>query len=71
MMIEALRGLYNEDEITKDYSIPKEHVHGFLYYLAEKGDFALIVKQGDRNQINFLLADFAADYLTLQNNNDE
>lgn len=70
MMIEALRGLYNEDEITRDYSIPKEHVDGFLYYLAEKGDFALIVKQGDRNQINFLLADFAADYLTLQNNNE-
>jgi len=65
-MIETLRGMYNEDEMTEYYGIPNENVDGFLYYLAEKADFVLTVKEGDKKQIDFLLANFAHDYLALQ-----
>jgi len=65
-MIETVRGLYNEDEIVNLFDIPAEHIDGFLYYLAEKEYFMMVVKQGNKAQVGFIMADFAKDYMALQ-----
>jgi len=61
-----IRGSFNEDEITSQYGIPKEHVDGFLYYLAENKDFAVILKQGNKQYIDFMMMEQAKAYLKLQ-----
>lgn len=66
IMIETVRGLYNEDEIVNLFDIPAEHVDGFLYYLAEKEYFMMMVKEGNKAQVGFIMADFAKDYMALQ-----
>ena len=64
-MIEELQGMYNEDEITKLFGIPKENVNGFLYYLSEDEVFALTVKQGRKPYLDFLMLDYAKTYVSL------
>lgn len=65
-IIGSIRGSFNEDEITSQFGIPKEHVDGFLYYLAENKEFASILKQSNKQYIDFMMMEQAKAYLKLQ-----
>ncbi|MDV6169101.1 hypothetical protein R1T16_11760 [Flavobacterium sp. DG1-102-2] len=65
MMIESLQGMYNEDEIMQMFGIPQENVSGFFYYLSEDKEFALLVKQGRKPNIDFQMLNYAKEYIAL------
>jgi len=65
-VIDNIRGIYNEDEITRQYSIPSEQVNGFMYFLAESKDFTTAVKGGNKQYIDFMMLELAKEYLKRQ-----
>lgn len=65
-VISSIRGALDDDTISQQYNIPKEHVGGFLYYLAENKDFAATLKQGNKQYIDFMMMEMAKAYLKLQ-----
>jgi hypothetical protein len=65
-VINNIRGIYNEDEITRQYNVPAEQVEGFMYFLADSPDFTAAVKQGNKQYIDFIMLELAKEYLKRQ-----
>lgn len=61
-----IRGIYNEDEITSQYGIPKEYVDGFIFYLVEDESFKDAIKKDNKQYIDFLMMNLAKEYLKLK-----
>jgi hypothetical protein len=65
-VMDNVSGLYNEDEITANYNIPKELVRGFVYYLTENEEYVVAVKSKNKAYIDFLTMELSKKYLKLQ-----
>jgi len=65
-VVNNIRGIYNEDEITRQYNIPTEQVDGFIYFLADDKDFTAAVKQGNKQYIDFMMLELAKEFLKRQ-----
>lgn len=62
-LIEDVYGLYTEDEITREFSIPKEHVKGFVYFLVEDKEFVEAATANNPESTRFIIARLAGQYL--------
>ncbi|AOE53296.1 hypothetical protein ALW18_12655 [Flavobacterium psychrophilum] len=65
-VISSIRASFDDEEISQQYNIPKEHVDGFLFYLAENKDFTAVLKQGNKQYVDFMMMEQAKAYLKLQ-----
>lgn len=70
MAIDKLNGLFNEDEITELFKIPKEYVQGFLFFVAEDPTFATSISSKNLAMAHFLMSGMAVKYLELIKNNE-
>lgn len=70
MAIDKLNGLFNEDEITELFKIPKEYVQGFLFFVAEDPTFATSMNSKNLAIAQFLMSGMAVKYLELIKNNE-
>lgn len=70
MAIDKLNGLFNEDEITEQFKIPKEYVQGFLFFVAEDPAFVTSMTSKDVVMVKFLMSGMAVKYLELIKNNE-
>lgn len=70
MAIDKLNGLFNEDEITELFKIPKEYVQGFLFFVAEDPTFATSMSSKNLAMAQFLMSGMAVKYLELIKNNE-
>jgi hypothetical protein len=61
-----VQGLYSEEELIATYHIPKEHINGFLYYVAEDKEFVTALKAKNKQYIDFLMMELSKKYLKLQ-----
>jgi len=65
-VVGSVNGLYNEEQLIRDYKIPRELVNGFIYYLAENEDYVRAVKAKNKAYIDFLTMELSKKYLKLQ-----
>lgn len=70
MAIDKINGIFNEDEITELFKIPKEYVQGFLFYLAEDPAFAASMSAKNIGLAQSLMSAMAVKYLDLLNNDE-
>ena len=69
--LEVLSGMFTNDEIEKDYSIPADYVQGFLYYCVEDAGFGAAVKAKNITLARFLMSGLAINYITLLNEDQD
>lgn len=65
-VVSTIRELYSDEEINVKYNIPKEMVNGFIFYLADKPDFATTIKGKNKAYTDFLMMELSKEYLKLQ-----
>jgi len=65
-IVETIRGMYNEDEITDMFGVPKEQVNGFMYYLGEDKLFGVMISKGWQPSLDFTMMNHAKEYLRIQ-----
>lgn len=65
-IVETIRGIYNEDEITEKFKVPKEQVNGFMYYLGEDKLFGVMISKGRTPSLDFTMMNQAKEYLKIQ-----
>lgn len=70
MAIDKLNGLFNKDEITELFKIPKEYVQGFLFFVAEDPVLATSINSKNLAMTQFLMSGMAVKYLELIKNNE-
>ncbi|MDV6169099.1 hypothetical protein R1T16_11750 [Flavobacterium sp. DG1-102-2] len=61
-----IKNIYSDEDITRQYNIPKENINGFIYYLVEQQEFKDAIKQGNKQFIDFLMMNMAKKFLNLQ-----
>lgn len=61
-----IKNIYSDEDITRQYNIPKENINGFIYYLVEQQEFKDAIKQGNKQFIDFLMMNMAKKFLKLQ-----
>ncbi len=66
VVLEGIKGLYDEDDMHEKFNIPREKAAGFMYYLVEDKDFSLAVKAKNKDYLDFLLIGLSEKYLKLQ-----
>jgi len=66
MILDDIRGMYNEDEITNMFGVPKEQVNGFMYYLGEDKLFGVLISKGRTPSLDFTMMNHAKEYLKIQ-----
>lgn len=64
--IDNIRGLYDDEEITANYHIPKEQISGFIYYLVENKEFEAALKAKNKPYVDFMMMELSKDYLKMQ-----
>lgn len=70
MALDKLNGLFNEDEITKYFKIPKEHVQGFLFFVAEDPELVAGMSLKNMAKAQSIMMDMAVKYFELIINNE-
>jgi len=66
VVLESIREMYNEEDIQEQFSIPKEHVNGFMYYLVENAEMKIALKAKNKTYADFLMLGLSKEYLKLQ-----
>jgi len=63
--IDKIYGFYTEDEIAREFSIPKEYVNGFVFHIVEDADLAAALKADNADRVKFLMKGLAVKYLEI------
>jgi len=63
--MQKIDGIYVEDQIESELKIPKEYVHGFMFYVVEDAAFVTALKDNNKELGRLLLIDLAKKYNTL------
>ena len=58
-------GIYVEDQIESELKVPKEYVHGFLFYVVEDAPFVAALKADNKELCKLLLIDLSKKYNSL------
>lgn len=66
-LMQKINYIYTEDDLVKNFKIPLDYVHGFVFYLVENKHFANAMKNKNENMAKFLLAGLAQKYIALLN----
>lgn len=61
--LEILEGIYDQETLLKDFSIPKEYSKGFLYYAVEDKNLVAAIKAQNPEQVEILISELAVKYL--------
>ena len=57
--------IYTEEELLKQFRIPKEYLKGFIYYIIEDANFARALKDKNETMAKFLMSGLSNKYLEL------
>ncbi|MUV05134.1 hypothetical protein GN157_15575 [Flavobacterium rakeshii] len=57
--------IYTEEEIVKEFKVPKDYVGGFIYYAVEDKNFAKTIREKDDVHAKFLMTQLAIRYVSL------
>jgi len=63
VLIQNIRKIYTEDEITTECGVPQEYAKGFLYYAAENKRLADLISVNDSGGAKLLLNELGLKYL--------
>lgn len=63
--IDRINNIYNEEDIVREFKIPKEYVQGFIFYVAEDIEFDANMKASNTTKAKFLMAGLAEKYLKI------
>jgi hypothetical protein len=66
VVLEGIREMYDEQDIQEQFSIPKEHVSGFMYYLVENKEMKIALNAKNKTYADFLMLGLSKEYLKLQ-----
>lgn len=57
--------IYTEEELLKQFRIPKEYLKGFIYYIVEDANFARALRDKNLTMAKFLMSGLSNKYLEL------
>lgn len=63
--MQKIDGIYVEDQIESELRVPKEYVHGFMFYVVEDAAFVAALKDNNKELGRLLLIDLAKKYNSL------
>jgi len=63
--MQKIDGIYVEDQIESELKVPKEYVHGFMFYVVEDAAFVAALKDNNKELAKLLLIDLSKKYNTL------
>lgn len=66
--MDKINNIYTEEDIVTEFKIPKEHVQGFVFYVAEDAEFTAAMKAKNDTMAKFLMTGLAVKYLKLITN---
>jgi hypothetical protein len=67
LLMEKINYIYTEEDIITTFSIPKEYVRGFVFYIVEDKQFAAAIKNKNDNMAKLLMSGLAVKYLGIIN----
>lgn len=63
--MDRINNIYSEEDIVREFKVPKEYVKGFVFYVAEDPVFAANMKAQNTTMAKFLMTGLAEKYLKL------
>lgn len=66
VVLESIREMYDEQDIQEEFSIPKEQINGFMYYLVENEEMKTALQAKNKTYADFLMLGLSKEYLKLQ-----
>lgn len=66
--MDRINNIYSEEDIVREFKVPKEYVQGFVFYVAEDSDFVTSMKAKNTTMAKFLMTGLAEKYLKLIDN---
>lgn len=63
--MDRINNIYSEEDIVREFKVPKEYVQGFVFYVAEDPEFTANMKAQNTTMAKFLMTGLAEKYLKL------
>ncbi|RWW92305.1 hypothetical protein [Flavobacterium cerinum] len=63
--MDRINNIYSEEDIVREFKVPKEYVQGFVFYVSEDPEFAANMKAQNTTMAKFLMTGLAEKYLKL------
>lgn len=63
--MDRINNIYSEEDIVREFKIPKDYVRGFIFYVAEDSEFDANMKASNTTKAKFLMTGLAEKYLKI------